>query len=74
MSAVADGFPFKVTLPAPSLFGHPFSYKPGVTSGYGSLEEFVAHAIQIERGLVADAITAGARYVYGTHVVCDLVP
>ena len=45
-----------------------------MTSGYGSLEEFVAHAIQIERGLVADAITAGARYVYGTHVVCDLVP
>ena len=63
MSAVADGYPFKVTFPAPSLFGHPFSYKAGVTSGYGSLEEFVAHAIQIERGLVADAITAGARYV-----------
>jgi 5-methyltetrahydropteroyltriglutamate--homocysteine methyltransferase len=63
MGAVADGYPFKVTFPAPSLFGHPFSYKPGVTSGYGSLEEFVAHAIKIERGLVADAIGAGARYV-----------
>ena len=63
MGAVVDGFPFKVTFPAPSLFGHPFSYKPGVTSGYGSLEEFVAHAIQIERGLVADAIRAGTRYV-----------
>lgn len=63
MGAVADGFPFKVTFPAPSLFGHPFSYKPGVTSGYGSLEEFVAHAIQIERGLVADAIRAGTQYV-----------
>jgi methionine synthase II (cobalamin-independent) len=63
MSAVADGYPFKVTFPAPSLFGHPFSYKPGVTSGYGSLEEFLAHAIQIERGLVADAIKAGTRYV-----------
>ena len=63
MGAVADGFPFKITFPAPSLFGHPFSYKPGVTSGYGSLEEFVAHAIQIERGLVADAIRAGTRYV-----------
>jgi len=63
MSAIADGYPFKVTLPAPSLFGPPFSYKPGVTSGYGSLEGFVAHAIQIERGLVADAIKAGARYV-----------
>jgi 5-methyltetrahydropteroyltriglutamate--homocysteine methyltransferase len=63
VSAVADGYPFKVTFPAPSLFGHPFSYKQGVTSGYGSLEEFVAHAIQIERELVADAIKAGARYV-----------
>jgi len=63
MTEAADGHPFKVTFPAPSLFGHPFSYKPGVTSGYGSLEEFVAHAIEIERALVADAIAAGARYV-----------
>jgi 5-methyltetrahydropteroyltriglutamate--homocysteine methyltransferase len=63
VSTVADGYPFKITFPAPSLFGHPFSYKPGVTSGYGSLEEFVGHAIQIERGLVADVIKAGARYV-----------
>jgi 5-methyltetrahydropteroyltriglutamate--homocysteine methyltransferase len=34
-----------------------------VTSGYASLDEFVAHTIQIERGLVADAIKAGTRYV-----------
>ena len=34
-----------------------------MTFGYGSLEEFVAHAIEIERGLVADAIKAGTRYV-----------
>jgi 5-methyltetrahydropteroyltriglutamate--homocysteine methyltransferase len=63
MSEATDGHPFKVTFPAVSIFGHPFSYKPGVTSGYGSLEEFVAHAIEIERGLIADAIAAGARYV-----------
>jgi 5-methyltetrahydropteroyltriglutamate--homocysteine methyltransferase len=63
MKGVADDYPFKVTFPAPSIFGHPFSYKPGVTSGYGSLEEYVAHAVEIERGLVADAIEAGARYV-----------
>ena len=37
MTEIADGHPFKVTFPAPSLFGHPFSYKPGVTSGYCSL-------------------------------------
>jgi 5-methyltetrahydropteroyltriglutamate--homocysteine methyltransferase len=63
MADVAGDHPFKVTFPAPSIFGHPFSFKPGVTSGYGSLEEFVAHAIEIERGLVADAIRAGARSI-----------
>ena len=63
MAGTADGHPFKVTFPAPSIFGHPFSYKPGITSGYESLDAFVAHAIEIERALVADAIAAGARYV-----------
>ena len=63
MAEISGGHPFKVTFPAPSIFGHPFSYKPGVTSGYGSLEEYVAHAVEIERSLVADAIAAGARHV-----------
>ena len=63
VAGVAGDHPFKVTFPAASIFGHPFSYKPGTTSGYGSLEAFVAHAIEIERALVADAIAAGARYV-----------
>ena len=63
MTSVTDGHPFKVTFPAPSIFGHPFSYKPGITSGYESLEEFVAHAVEIERSLVEDAISSGARYV-----------
>ena len=63
LDVATDGHPFKVTFPAPSIFGHPFSYKPGVTAGYDSLEAFVAHAIEIEKALVADAITAGARYV-----------
>ena len=63
MAEVAGDHPFKVTFPAPSIFGHPFSYKPGITSGYGSLEEFVAHAIEIERDLIADAVRAGARSV-----------
>ena len=64
MAEQAAGYPFKVTFPAPSIFGHPFTYKVGITDrGYGSLEEFVAHAVEIERGLVADAIGAGARYV-----------
>jgi len=64
LSEVAGGHPFKVTFPAASIFGHPFTYKEGITDrGYASLEEFVAHAVEIERGLVGDAVAAGARYV-----------
>ena len=64
MADASDGYLFKVTFPAPSIFGHPLTTVVGPDEGgYGSLEEFVAHAIEIERGLVADAIAAGARYV-----------
>jgi len=56
--------PFKVTFPAASIFGHPFTFKHGLTDrGYADLPEFVAHAIGIERALVADAIAAGAGYI-----------
>jgi 5-methyltetrahydropteroyltriglutamate--homocysteine methyltransferase len=60
MADAAGGHPFKVTFPAASIFAHPLTT---VTEGYESREEFVAHAIEIERGLVADAVAAGARYV-----------
>jgi 5-methyltetrahydropteroyltriglutamate--homocysteine methyltransferase len=53
--------PFKVTFPATSLFRHPFTFTP--EHAYDGLDELVAHAIEIERGLIADAIEAGARYV-----------
>ena len=53
MADASDGYPFKVTFPAPSIFGHPLTTVVGPDEGgYGSLEEFVAHAIEIERGLV----------------------
>jgi methionine synthase II (cobalamin-independent) len=56
--------PFKVTIPAASIFGHPFTFKRGVTDrGYADLDAFVAHAIEIERALVADAVAAGASYI-----------
>jgi 5-methyltetrahydropteroyltriglutamate--homocysteine methyltransferase len=56
--------PFKVTFPAASIFGHPFSFKSGLTDkGYVDLAEFVGHAIEIERALVADAVAAGAGYI-----------
>jgi 5-methyltetrahydropteroyltriglutamate--homocysteine methyltransferase len=60
----AGGHPFKVTFPAASIFSHPLTTVAGPDGGgYGSLEEFVQHAIEIERHLVADAIDAGARYL-----------
>jgi 5-methyltetrahydropteroyltriglutamate--homocysteine methyltransferase len=52
--------PFKVSFPAASIFAHPF----GVSAdAYSSLDEFVEHAIAIERELIADAVDAGCRYV-----------
>jgi 5-methyltetrahydropteroyltriglutamate--homocysteine methyltransferase len=60
LADITDGHPFKVTFPAASIFAHPLTTVP---DAYGSLDEFVAHAIEIERGLVADAIEAGARYI-----------
>lgn len=64
MSEAAGGFPFKVTFPAASIFTHPLTtVSEPDGSGYDSLEAFVDHAIEIERGLVADAVEAGARSV-----------
>jgi 5-methyltetrahydropteroyltriglutamate--homocysteine methyltransferase len=64
MAEASAGYPFKITFPAASIFTHPFTTVAGTDGrGYDSLEAFVAHAIEIERGLVADAIAAGARYV-----------
>jgi 5-methyltetrahydropteroyltriglutamate--homocysteine methyltransferase len=60
LSQVTGRHPFKVTFPAASIFGHPFT---AVGEAYDSLDELVAHVIEIERGLVSDAIGAGARYV-----------
>jgi 5-methyltetrahydropteroyltriglutamate--homocysteine methyltransferase len=59
IAAVTD-HPFKVTLPAASLFTHPFGVTP---DAYASVEEFAAHAIEIERDLIAETIAAGCRYV-----------
>jgi 5-methyltetrahydropteroyltriglutamate--homocysteine methyltransferase len=52
--------PFKVAFPAASLFAHPFGVS---TEAYETHEEFVQHAIAIERELIADAIAAGCRYI-----------
>ncbi len=60
LAEATEGHPFKVTFPAASIFAHPLTT---IVDGYGSPEELVAHAVEIERGLVAEAIGAGARYV-----------
>jgi 5-methyltetrahydropteroyltriglutamate--homocysteine methyltransferase len=52
--------PFKVTFPAASIFVHPFGIS---ADAYSSLDEFVEHAIAIERELIADAVDAGCHYV-----------
>jgi 5-methyltetrahydropteroyltriglutamate--homocysteine methyltransferase len=61
LSEATRGHPFKVTFPAASLFTHPFTFRP--QDAYTDAEELVAHCIQIERSLIADAVAAGARYV-----------
>jgi 5-methyltetrahydropteroyltriglutamate--homocysteine methyltransferase len=64
MRAEAGEYPFKVTFPAASIFTHPFTTVAGTDGrGYVSPDEFVHHAIEIERGLVAEAIAAGTRHV-----------
>lgn len=52
--------PFKVAFPAASIFAHPFGVS---TDAYPSVDEFVEHAIELERELIAEAIAAGCRYV-----------
>jgi 5-methyltetrahydropteroyltriglutamate--homocysteine methyltransferase len=54
MTDVTGGYPFKVTLPAASIFLHPFTT---VTGGYESVEEFADEARRIERQLVRDILS-----------------
>ncbi len=61
LARATDGHPFKVTFPAASLFAHPFTFLP--PAGYEDLDELIDHCVRIERGLIADAVAAGARYV-----------
>jgi 5-methyltetrahydropteroyltriglutamate--homocysteine methyltransferase len=54
MAEVTRGYPFKVTLPAASIFLHPFTT---VTGAYESVEEFAQAAIDIERQLIRDILS-----------------
>lgn len=56
--------PFKVTLPAASWFAAPATYREGITDlVYSSHEELLDDSIAIQRELIGEAITAGARYI-----------
>lgn len=63
MAATTD-HPFKVTVPAGSIFSNPYTWKPGINDHvYTTRQELTDHAVAIERELVADAVAAGAGYV-----------
>jgi 5-methyltetrahydropteroyltriglutamate--homocysteine methyltransferase len=63
LSGITD-HPFKVTLPAGSIFSNPYTWKPGINDHvYATRQELTDHAITIERELVADAIAEGAGYI-----------
>jgi 5-methyltetrahydropteroyltriglutamate--homocysteine methyltransferase len=55
MAEGTGGYPFKVTLPAASIFLHPFTT---VTGAYESVNEFADEAIRIERQLIRDILSA----------------
>jgi 5-methyltetrahydropteroyltriglutamate--homocysteine methyltransferase len=64
LAKATNGHPFKVAFPAASIFTHPLTTVSGPDGrGYESVEAFVRDAIEIERGLVEDTVSAGARYV-----------
>jgi 5-methyltetrahydropteroyltriglutamate--homocysteine methyltransferase len=54
LAKVTGGYPFKVTLPAASIFLHPFTT---VTGAYESVEEFAQAAIDIEKQLIRDILS-----------------
>ncbi len=62
--AECTAHPFKVTVPAGSIFSNPYTWKPGVNDhAYPTRQELTDHAVAIERELVADAVAEGARYI-----------
>jgi len=55
---------FKITFPAASLLALPFTFKPGINDhAYRDLEDLVAHCVELEKELVAEAVAAGAHEI-----------
>ena len=55
--------PIKATFPAGSWFVSPMARHNADLPGYGSEQEMQIHALDIQRELIRDAITAGASYI-----------
>lgn len=63
MSSITDR-PFKVTIPAPSMYCWYGVFTPGITDRvYADHDELANHVVELMREIVDEAITAGARYV-----------
>jgi 5-methyltetrahydropteroyltriglutamate--homocysteine methyltransferase len=66
--------PVKVTFPAASAIANPMMFRPGVTDQhYSSFEEMAGHGLQILRGLIDDAVAAGATYIQLDYPVYPLI-
>jgi 5-methyltetrahydropteroyltriglutamate--homocysteine methyltransferase len=63
MSGLTDHL-YKITFPAGSFLALPYNYKPEINGrAYGSHRELLAHVVEIEKRMIADAVAAGCRYV-----------
>lgn len=63
MASVTDR-PFKVTIPAPSMYCWYGVFTPGITDKvYADHDELADHIVELTRELVEEAISAGAGYI-----------
>lgn len=62
LSSITDA-PIKATFPAGSWFVSPMARHESTLDGYASVEEMQTHALDIQRELIRDAISAGAQYI-----------
>ena len=63
MASITDR-PFKVTIPAPSMYCWYGVFTPGITDRvYADPDELADHVVTLMREIVYEAIAAGARYV-----------
>jgi len=63
LRSVTD-YPFKVTFPAASFLGMPWTFRTGITDkAYRDRDELTSHLVEVLRSLVMEAIDAGATYV-----------